>query len=385
MDKATCDVLIIGAGPSGTTAAFILASRGLKVVLLDRRNFPRPKLCGGLLTWKTIQLLEQLFRISPRTLAASGVLLHAVQEYGVYDRCRREVRRRLDYPFHLVDRTAYDHLLLQHAVAAGADFRPGSTVASIDLARCQVAARSGEKWTGRLVIGADGTDSRVRRALLKGRKITESRYPGPAAALECFIPRQPGTLPDHPAIYYGFIPWGYAWSFPGKTEQVLGIAALKAKTGHRIAAGFRDFLAHLNLAGPSPLPIRSHAIPYGNYLETPGHANVLLVGDAAGLADPFLGEGIYYAHRSAQLAALAALESRAHPESAATRYRQSYRRALYPELRYARAGRQIIFSLPPHFYFPVLAALLRGMPKICEETIQGQRTFRWFRKLGTPS
>lgn len=385
MEKATCDVLIIGAGPAGTTAAFILASRGLKVVLLDRRDFPRPKLCGGLLTWKTIHLLERLFQISPRTLAANGVLLHAAREYGVYDRCRREVRRRLDYPFHLVDRTAYDHLLLRHAVAAGADFRPGSAVASIDLARGAVATRRGETWTGRLVIGADGADSRVRRALLKGRKITEPRYSGPAAALECFVPRQAGTLPDHPAIYYGFIPWGYAWSFPGKTEQVLGIAALKAKAGRRISAGFRDFLAHLNLDGLSHLPIRSHALPYGNYLETPGHANVLLVGDAAGLADPFLGEGIYYAHRSAQLAALAALESRARPESAVTRYRQSYRRVLYPELRYARAGRQIIFSLPPHFYFPVLAALLRGMPKICEETIQGQRTFRWFRKLGRPS
>jgi flavin-dependent dehydrogenase len=109
------------------------------------------------------------------------------------------------------------------------------------------------------------------------------------------------------------------------------------------------------------------------------------VPDAAGLADPFLGEGIYYAHRSAQLAAQAVSESRSQPESAIGRYRKSFHRAIYPELRYARAGRQIIFSLPPSFYFPVLTILLRLMPKVCEETIQGQRTFRWLQRIAKPS
>lgn len=385
MGKATYDALIVGAGPAGSTAAFILASRGLKVALLDRRDFPRPKLCGGLLTWKTIRFLEAVFHITPRTLAAKGALRHATREYGVFDRCRREVRRRIDHPFHLVDRESYDHLLLQHAVSAGADFRPGSAVASVDLTQCELSAPNGENWTGRFIIGADGVNSRVRRALLQARKITEPRNPGPAAALECTIPHSHGACPDHPAIFYGFVPWGYAWSFPGNQDQVLGIAALKSKAGRHIAAGFRDFVASLGLKYTNSIRARSHAIPYGNYLETPGHSSVLLVGDAAGLADPFLGEGIYYAHRSAQLAAHAVLENRSQPDSAIDRYRESYRRIIYPELQYARAGRQIVFSLPPRFYFPVLTTMLRLMPKVCEETIHGQRTFRWFRRRTAPS
>jgi menaquinone-9 beta-reductase len=383
MGKAAHDALIVGAGPAGSTAAFLLASCGLKVALLDRRDFPRPKLCGGLLTWKTIRLLETVFHITPRTLAENGVLRHATREYAVCDRCRREVRRTLDHPFHLVDREAYDHFLLQHAIAAGADFRPVSAVASLDPARCEVSNQNGEKWTGRFIIGADGVHSRVRRTLLHAHKIAEPRHPGFAAALECVVPRQRGAFPDHPAIYYGFIPWGYAWSFPAAEGQILGIAALKAKAGRRIRAGFRNFLAHRDLSETNALPIQSHAIPYGDYLDTPGNTNVLLVGDAAGLADPFLGEGIYYAHRSAQLAVHAVLESRSQPESASDRYRESFRRVIYPELRYARAGRQIFFPLPPSLYFPVLTALLRLMPKVCEETIQGQRTFRWFRRVKT--
>jgi geranylgeranyl reductase family protein len=386
MEKATCDALIIGAGPAGTTAAFVLASRGLKVVLLDRRDFPRPKLCGGLLTWKTIQVLESVFQISPQTLAANGVVRHATREYMIADRGRRSVCRTLDYPFHLVDRQTYDHFWLQHAVSAGAEFHSNSAATAFDLQRREVTTEKGEKWTGRFIIGADGVNSRVRQALAKAGKIGEPAHSGDTTALECFVPRQKGSFPNCPAIYYGYVPWGYGWSFPDPNYQVvLGMAALKPKIGRRLKDCFREFIESLNLPDSGPLRIQSHGLPYGNYLGSPGYENILLLGDAAGLADPFLGEGIYYAHRSAQLAAQAVIESHAHPEAAAGRYRGSFRRIIYPELRYARIGRQIIFSLPPSFYFPVLAALLRLMPKICEETIQGQRSFKWFRKVAWTS
>jgi menaquinone-9 beta-reductase len=203
-----------------------------------------------------------------------------------------------------------------------------------------------------------------------------------AAALEISIPRRAAiAFADQPTIYYGFIPWGYAWSFPGATDQILGMAGLKKKAGPKLRSSFRKFLATRPLPPPPACRIESRQLPYGNYLPTPGSRNILLVGDAAGMADPFLGEGIYYAHRSAQLAAEAILACRRRPESTLTAYSDRYRGTIYPELRYARAGRQLIFSLPPRFYFPVLAGLLRWMPKVCEETIQGRRSFHWFRRL----
>jgi geranylgeranyl reductase family protein len=381
MANTACDVLIIGAGPAGSTAAFILASRGFKVHLLDRRDFSRPKLCGGLLTWKTIRTLENVFQTGPQALASIGVIRHAARDYVVADRYGRKLCRTLDYPFHLVDRKAYDDFWLRRAIAAGAEFYPGSAVATVDLVRREVRTEEGEKWTGRVIIGADGVNSRVRQALRAAGKPIDPPRPGTAMALECFVPRQAGSFPKSPAIYYGFVPWGYAWSFPFPDHQVLGIAALSQKAGRQIMSGFREFTAGFHLPGPRAFPLQGHRLPYGNYLGTPGRGNTLLAGDAAHLADPFLGEGVYYAHRSAQLAAQAVIESRAHPESAGDLYRESFRRVIHPELKYARAGRQIVFSLPPNFYFPVLAALLRLMPKVCEETIQGQRTFKWFRRL----
>jgi geranylgeranyl reductase family protein len=385
MQQATYDAVIIGAGPAGSTAAFVLASSGLRVALIDRRNFPRPKLCGGLLTWKTIQFLEAVFQVSPQMLAAHGIIHHVAYAYTVGGGGRHGLCRKLDDPFHLVDRQAYDDFWLNRAVAAGAEFHAGSAVVTLDLKRCEATTRTGQKWIGRFLIGADGVHSRVRRALLHTRRIAAPRYPGLATALECVVPRPSEAVPDHPAIFYGLIPWGYAWSFPGATEWVLGMAALKPKSGFQIRAGFRAFLKHVGITDPSHLRIHAHALPYGNYLKTPGWSKILLTGDAAGLADPFLGEGIYYAHRSAQLAAQAIAECRAQPASAVDRYCETYRRTIHPELRYARAGRQILFSLPPRLYFPLLTVFLRLFPKTCEETVQGRRSFKWFRRLSPPS
>jgi geranylgeranyl reductase family protein len=374
------DVLIVGAGPAGSTAAFLLASCGLKVHLLDRQHFPRPKLCGGLLTWKTIQALERVFQTGAQALTSIGIIRSASREYMVADRCGRRICRTLGYPFHLVERKVYDDFWLQRAISAGAEFHPASAVTTVDLNQSEVTTERGEKWRGRFIIGADGVNSRIRQALVRAGKPIGPPRPGTAMALECTVPHQTGSFPKSPAIYYGYVPWGYAWSFPYPDHQVIGIAALKQKTRRRIMSCFGEFASCLHVPDIRALPVQGHLLPYGNYLGTPGHGNILLAGDAAYLADPFLGEGVYYAHRSAELAAGAVIASLAQPESAIDRYRESFHRIIHPELKYARAGRQLIFSLPPRFYFPVLAALLRLIPTICEETIQGQRSFKWFQK-----
>jgi geranylgeranyl reductase family protein len=367
--------LIVGSGPAGSTAAFILAGRGMKVVLLDRCRFPRPKLCGGLLTLKTVQSLERIFQTSLPELKSAGLIRFETRRYTVADQCGHALTRVLDDPFHLVDRTVYDAFWLNQAVSAGAEFHPAAAVVSLDPARGEALTQNGRRWRARVVIGADGVDSRIRRALASAGKLGPPRRRGRAAALECFVRRRPGAFPDHPTIYYGQVRRGYAWSFPGPDLQVLGIAALKTP-GRRLQDDFRRFLRQLQLPVCVPLRLHGHGLPYGNYLKIPGSGNILLVGDAAGLADPFLGEGIYYAHRSAELAARAVI---ARPEAALGLYRESFRRCLLPEMRYAWAGRQVIFALPPRLYYPVLGLFLRLAPKIAEETIQGRRSFRWFR------
>jgi menaquinone-9 beta-reductase len=382
MRHAPCDVLIVGAGPAGSTAAFLLAGSGLKVVLLDRCDFPRSKLCGGLLTWKTVQALERIFRCGPQALASAGLIRVETRQYTVAGLRANTLTRRLDDPFYLIDRTTYDAFWLRKAVSAGAEFHPRSPVAAFDPARREAVTADGRRWRASIVIGADGVDSRIRAGLVAAGQLRPPHRRGRALALECRVPRRPGEFRDHPAIYFGHVPRGYAWSFPGTVHQVLGIAALRTD-GRRLKADFRAFLHRLGVPGPVPVALRGHGLPYGSYLKTPGYRHTLLAGDAAGLADPFLGEGIYYAHRSAELAARAAVARFGRPEEALTAYRADFRRCLLPEMRYAWAGRQLIFALPPRCYYPFLGLFLRLAPKIAEQTIQGRRSFRWFR-LKTP-
>jgi len=382
--KYSFDAIVIGAGPAGSTAAYLMASKGFRVLILDKSVFPREKLCGGLLTWKTVKLLENIFQTTIDFLKSKQIITCSSIKYRVVSSTGTSFKSQLDYPFHFVRRTTYDAFWLKLACRAGAEFRPGEKVISLDsLDRGgKISTDKGSEFFGRFIFGADGAVSKVRGLLASKNFIHTEWKSNLATALEVFVPnRLTPELPDYPQIYFGHIPWGYAWCFPGEHFRVLGICGLNAKAGKFLRNGYEAFLNSIRISKEHIPAPASHALPYGNYLTTPGHGNVLLLGDACGLADPLLGEGIYYAHKSAQLAAEAVMQSYHEPPAALKRYARHLNRVIISELKYVRIGRQIIFSLPGAWPYRILTSLLKIMPQKCEETIQGQRSFRWFRPV----
>ena len=382
--KYSFDVIVIGAGPAGSTAAYLLASKGFRVLILDKDTFPRDKLCGGLLTWKTVKLLEGTFRITVDFLKSKQIITCSSIKYRVVSSTGSSFTSQLAYPFHFVQRTVYDSFWLKMACRAGAEFRPGEKVISLDHLNFgeAVSTDKGSKFYGKFILGADGAISKARRWLASENFIHTDLKSNLATALEIFLPsRQTPDLPDYPQIYFGHIPWGYAWCFPGEHIRVLGICGLNAKAGRLLRNGYEAFLDSIHISREHLPAPASHALPYGNYLTTPGSGNVLLLGDACGLADPLLGEGVYYAHKSAQLAAEAVMQSYHEPPAVLKDYTRHLNRAIIAELKYARIGRQIIFSLPGAWPYRVLTSLLKIMPHKCEAVIQGQRSFKWFRTL----
>ena len=377
---------MIGAGPAGSTAAYLLASKGFRVLILDKNSFPRPKLCGGLLTWKTVNLLESIFQTTIESLKSNRIITYSSITYQVVSSAGTSFKSQLDYPFHFVQRIVYDSFWLNLACQAGAVFRSGEKAISLDYLNGggKISTDRGSEFFGRFIFGADGAVSKVRGLLASKKFIDPERKSNLATALEIFVPNRHSTeLPNYPHLYFGHIPWGYGWSFPGEQCRAIGICGLNAKAGKLLRSGYDALLDSVRINREHiPLPM-SHALPYGNYLTTPGYGNVLLLGDACGLADPLLGEGIYYAHKSAQLAAEAVIRSYHEPSSALTEYARLLNRVIISELKYALIGRQIIFSLPGVWPYRMLTSLLKSMPKKCEETIQGQRSFRWFRRVGS--
>lgn len=332
------DVVIAGAGPAGSAAAAVLAGRGLSVALLDRRDFPRNKLCGGLLTWKTRRVLERVF--GPGIL--DGATDHVSDRYEILHRDRLLAEGRSPEPFVLVKRRVLDMRLLELARARGAAFFPNRAVAECRPERGELATVGGEVFRGRYVIGADGAGSVVRKCLGADR---EAWRRGLAGAVEILVPREalPGAV-DHPRLYAGVVDTGYGWVFPNSDGMVVGLCGLmRGKPDYpRLLRDFLGFHGALEMRG---LAVYGHPLPYGNYLKTPYGGRALLAGDAGGFVEPLLGEGIFYALTTGRYAAEAVIEALDRGGEPGPAYARRIRRVLVPEFRAANALRWTLFAL----------------------------------------
>jgi len=286
-----CDVLIVGAGPAGTAAAYDLARAGVSTALLDKREFPRLKPCAGGVTVKSLQALR--YDITP-------VLRELCCELRLGLRLERHELLNCHYPVAgMTVREELDPFSLQQACAVGAEFATIGRITAIsrraDGWRLQTAERT---FDCRHLIGADGANSRVRELLGLAPQV---RF---GVALETCLP-VPDTAPYPMAFDFGYVPRGYAWVFPKGDHLNVGIYSLDPLPGAR--GHLQRYVAE-RLDLPMAGPIHGHRIPYGGHAFAHRPEMPLLAGDAAGLIDPLLGEGIYNALRSGQLAARAVRE-----------------------------------------------------------------------------
>ena len=300
------DVIIIGCGPAGATAALLLAAKGMDVAVLDKKSFPRFKLCAGMLTQKTLDQCSLFYPELVHELKKRDIIRHVSSQYAISTGKKRLYTGSSKYSYVLVDRESYDQLWHEKVRETGASVYREQIV-RVDIPESRVTAKNGRVFRGRFILGADGGSSRVRKTLALEKVVRPPWSKGSALALETFVSRQQAGFPDFPELFTGIVPDGYAWSFPGASRQRLGICSAVVKDGRELRKIMLDLLAgqgvHLD-----EKEIRGHVLPYGDYEKTPGFQNILLLGDAAGMADPLLGEGIYYAHATGGLAARAVEE-----------------------------------------------------------------------------
>jgi flavin-dependent dehydrogenase len=193
---------------------------------------------------------------------------------------------------------------------------------------------------------------------------------------------------DHPTLYFDFIDHGYAWIFPGTHKVTAGICGLRSKNAKSVLAAFHDFLTAVHIDKSDYGRIFSYVLPYGSFLPAPVFRNILLVGDAAGFADPLLGEGIFFAQRSAELAAQAIVTS-IHSDNPDERLRQHYLGLLhdhvYTELEYAGKIRNAIFTYLKHGEWYPLKILMSMFGDRTIKAVHGIRSYRWLRNRIPPS
>lgn len=385
--KRKYNVIIVGGGPAGSTAGYILSKSGLNVLIIDKSNFPRKKLCAGLLTHKCIRLLERVFGETADSLKEKGIINYESCRYEVFSRKYLVTQSAIRHPFMFVDREMYDHYFLNKAILAGADCIQGDGVKSLDVLKSAVTTMSGEKFSADFIIGADGVNSRIRRSFLVDLFGRDDWSGNIAAAHEITLSRKSvREQVTHPSLFFDYIDWGYAWIFPNRENLKIGMCGIKKKNKEDIVGAFRYFLSAIGLEDARKEKIVSYVLPYGSFLPSPVFRNIMLVGDAAGFADPLLGEGIFYAHRSAELASQAISESvkginilDSAGRKVADRYIHLLQQNIFPELDYAQKIRKVIFSRLNTFnYFPlkIIMSMLGTRPI---EAVHGIRSYKWLR------
>ena len=354
------DALIVGAGPAGSFAAERLARGGARVALFDGRPAGEPKACGGGVTSKALKAWPHLLEAMGRT----------VEEVEMYSPAGTRVRLKLDAPFAIYSRAAFDSYLRDRAIQAGAHVIPErvSVAADADDTResWTVRARSGERWQGRVLVAADGANSPIARRLAGALPNAEMEV---AFGYRAPLPKRS----DAPTVI-AFLPgWvGYAWAFPRLDHISFGIATSQDAFKHRsLDALLWEFMtgyyrtcedAHAPLwssqskqsdadeqrdaeierklrASVDRYAARSPGLaPETWNTRRVGSATWALLGDAAGFADPVTGEGIYYALRSAEIFADAFLEGKA------AAYEERWRADFGRELRRASSMRRRFYG-----------------------------------------
>jgi len=369
------DVIICGCGLAGSAAGLSLARRGHSVAMLDRALFPRKKLCGGLLTWKSIKLLAVLFGEDVDSLTKSGAINFASDKYEIKTFSKTLVGGDLPFPFHFVDRTLFDDILLSHAIKAGAEVFQETKVISCDPVKGLVTCENGEVFQGDHIIGADGANSPVRGSFPDYDRQRFKRLMAPTIEISLAKKDYPKQV-DHPELYVGFMDAGYGWVFPNKDKIVIGICGLKQDDANtsQIFDKYVDFLKIDRNAIPD---LRGHPLPYGNYLDKPVHGVTLLAGDAGGFVEPLFGEGIFFAMCTGMYAGEAVADGIEKGTDPGPIYTRRIHTHIMPELKGSNFLRWTLFKVIKYIGTFALGWFIKSDTTRLAEMVHGIRSYSW--------
>lgn len=279
------DVVIVGGGPAGSALGFLLQSAGISNCIIDKEIFPREKLCGGLLTEKTISLIKEIYgeiQFPYERITSSVNLFIGTHKLSSVI---------TDSTFCLVNRTDFDNYLLEQYKNCGGVTYEGRRIQKFNLQNNNLTLDNETELDYHILVGADGANSQVRQLI-------DTAYRPEALCIESDFPSE--YLTNDLDVFFATVRNGYGWCFPKSNYYTIGIGG-SIKQNKNLRQAFVSFSKNIE----KPIDInnlKGAMVPFGKYVKKPCTKNIILVGDAAGLVDPITGEGLYFALRSSKCA-----------------------------------------------------------------------------------
>jgi len=266
------DVAIVGSGPAGSSAAFLLAKKGIKVAVLEKSTLPRYKVCGGGVVRRAIHLIPfdvqeviecEIYSVNVNHLDA-GLQLFIHKEEPIISMTMRD---------------HFDYFLATAAQEAGADLRSQCPVLDLEMLDDWVILHTTNgPLRARFVIAADGATSVV------ARKAGWKKHPLIARALEyeVSVPREEMAKFQGLARFdFGFIPFGYAWAFPKKDHLSIGIGS-GGRLPRDLGKWLEKYIAAIGLVDTQKVDRHGFVIPLRPTTNSPGSLRVFWKASQAG-------------------------------------------------------------------------------------------------------
>jgi geranylgeranyl reductase family protein len=334
------DVIICGAGPAGSSLAYFLSREGFDVLLLDKAKFPRSKPCAG-----AFQIsLGDFFPFSLAPVVEDKAMGLSFRKNGHC--CRVLLEEPIAYT---VDRKKFDYYLLKQAIGSGAEFIEECRV--IEIEEGIVNSEEG-KFKGKIIVGADGVGSIVRRF---------GRYGKVKSMMKTISADVSFSLKKELTFDFSYTDGGYAWVFPKGNRTNVGFGTPPGC--------FRDSEAVLHriledYGFPEPEDIYKWTYPVFSAPELLVWKNTLLVGDAACLVNPATGAGIYNAVQSAYFASRA-ISSNLKERAPLKNYQNMVKRNMYFMFYSSKIFNQILEKSPFSIQFlQIMKPFLTYLTKI---------------------
>ena len=323
------DVIIVGAGPAGSTAALYAHKLGLNCILLDKAVFPRDKICGDALSGKSVRLMRELNLLEGvEKLEGSEInrITFGSPSHSQFD-VHLKGNKNNDFitKGYVVPRKIFDNFLFKKADEL-TETRQGFTVNDIIYENDNISGVKGTNIEGKeeilnapIIMGCDGANSIIARKL----GLYEMDMENTAVAIRCYYEGVEGLSNQIELHYVSEVKPGYFWLFPAGNDKAnigIGLSKNDAKKEDRTLRQIMDeivqsdyFRSRFGNARPLEKPVGWN-LPLGR-IQRKNHGNgFMLLGDAAGLVDPFTGEGIGNAMVAAKYAMQVASKAKNHKD-----------------------------------------------------------------------